>query len=242
MAASILVVEDDCTNRALICKALRKEGYQTVEASDGAQALKLLCVGRFDLVITDFVMPKLNGLKLAEELHSVHPRIPIILMTGHLSVTKGKAIIDGAAEILPKPFELAVLRSTIQRLLLDSSGADTGVLSGVGAQMLLRDHPLMSRYGVPNWPPVWTWVDRREIDGPANKFLKGEVGTLIWVGLTGIEPPDRCYLYIDHEGSTYLGCLLFDDHTFCRYVAKLLESYSNRPIAEIGSIDLARTL
>jgi CheY-like chemotaxis protein len=132
-----LVVEDDSTNRALICKALRKEGYQTVEASDGAQALKLLCVGRFDLVITDFVMPKLNGLKLIEELPSIHPRIPIILMTGHLSVTKGKTILDGAAEILPKPFGLAVLRSTIQRLLRDSSGADTGALSGVGAEMLL---------------------------------------------------------------------------------------------------------
>jgi hypothetical protein len=103
--------------------------------------------------------------------------------------------------------------------------------------MLLRDHPLMSRYGVPNWPPVWTWVD-----GPENKFPKGEVGILIWVSLTGIQPHDRCYLYINHEASSYLGCLLFDDPAFCRHVAKLLESYCNRPIAEIGSIDLTHTL
>jgi hypothetical protein len=103
--------------------------------------------------------------------------------------------------------------------------------------MLLRDHPLMSRYGVPSWPPVWTWVD-----GPENKFPKGEVGTLKWVGLSGIQPTDRCYLYIEHQGATYLGCLLFDDHAFCRYVANLLESYCNRPIAEIGSLDLSHTL
>jgi CheY-like chemotaxis protein len=231
MAASILVVEDDSTNRALICKALREEGYQTVEASDGAQALKLLCVRRFDLVITDFVMPKLNGLKFVEELHSVHPRIPIILMTGHLSVTKGKAILDGAAEILPKPFGLAVLRSTIQRLLRDSFGADTGA----GAGMLLRDHPLMSRYGVPNWPPVWTWVNGPKVDGPENKFLKGEVGILRWVGLTGNQPPDRCYLLIDHEGSSYMGCLLFDDYEFCRYLAKLLESTAIVPLLRLGA-------
>jgi len=108
--------------------------------------------------------------------------------------------------------------------------------------MVLRDHPLMSRYGVPSWPPVWTWVNGPEIDGPANKSLKGEVGILKWVGLTGIQPSDRCYLYIDHEASSYLGCLLFDDPTFCRYIAKLLEGYCNRPIAEIGSIDLAHTL
>jgi hypothetical protein len=55
--------------------------------------------------------------------------------------------------------------------------------------MLLRNHPLMSRYGLPNWPPVWTWVD-----GLENKFPKGEVGTLKGVGLSGIQPPDRCYL------------------------------------------------
>jgi hypothetical protein len=103
--------------------------------------------------------------------------------------------------------------------------------------MLLRDHPLMSRHGVPNWPPVWTWVD-----GLENNFPKGEVGILKWVGLTGIEPPDRCYLLIYHDESSYMGCLLFDDHAFCRYMAKLLESYCNRPISEIGSLDLSHTL
>jgi hypothetical protein len=108
--------------------------------------------------------------------------------------------------------------------------------------MLLRDHPLMSRHGVPNWPPVWTWVNGPEVDGPENKSLRSEVGILRWVGLSALQPPDRCYLYIDHEQSSYLGCLLFDDRAFCRYIAKLLESYCNRPIAEIGSIDLAHTL
>jgi hypothetical protein len=103
--------------------------------------------------------------------------------------------------------------------------------------MLLRDHPLMSRYGVPNWPPVWTWVD-----GPENKFPKGEVGILKWVGLTGIQPTDRCYLYIEHQESTYLGCLLFDDQAFCRHVAKFLEGYCDHPISEIGSLDLSYTL
>jgi hypothetical protein len=82
--------------------------------------------------------------------------------------------------------------------------------------MLLRDHPLRSRHGVPSWPPVWTWVNGPKLDGPENKFPKGEVGTLIWVGLTALQPADRCYLYIDHEGSSYLGCLLFDDDKFCR--------------------------
>jgi hypothetical protein len=45
-----------------------------------------------------------------------------------------------------------------------------------------------------------------------------------------------------HEGSSYMGCLLFDDPAFCRHIAKLLDSSRNRPIAEIGSIDLSHSL
>jgi CheY-like chemotaxis protein len=67
MAANILVVEDDRLNRQLISKVLRREGYQVVEACDGEHALEILQMLPFDLVITDFMMPKLNGLKLVKQ-------------------------------------------------------------------------------------------------------------------------------------------------------------------------------
>ena len=117
MAANVLVVEDDHLNRNLICKVLRKEGHQVVEAHDRAEALELLYAQRFDLVITDFVMPRLNGLKFVQQLHPLQPRLPIIFITGYLSAISGKAILDNVAEVIPKPFELDVLRSTVQRLL-----------------------------------------------------------------------------------------------------------------------------
>jgi two-component system, cell cycle sensor histidine kinase and response regulator CckA len=82
--------------------------------------LEILQALTFDLVVTDFVMPKLNGLKFVEELHSLHPRLPILFITGYLSVISGRTILDDVAEILPKPFELSVLRSTVQRLLINS--------------------------------------------------------------------------------------------------------------------------
>jgi CheY-like chemotaxis protein len=117
MAANILLVEDDLLNRDLICKVLRKEGHRVVEACDGAIALEILQVLPFDLVITDFMMPKLNGIEFVEHLHSLQPRIPIIFITGFLSVLSGKTILDDVAEVLAKPFELDVLRSTVHRLL-----------------------------------------------------------------------------------------------------------------------------
>lgn len=105
MAMSILVVEDDFLNRKLLCTVLRKEGHGVVEACDGAQALELLEMQRFDLMITDFVMPKVNGLKLVEQVHSLRPRLAIIFITGYLARSSAKAILDDAGEVLLKPFE-----------------------------------------------------------------------------------------------------------------------------------------
>jgi CheY-like chemotaxis protein len=117
MAATILVVEDDRLNRELISKVLRQEGYQVLEACDGDIALIMLQALRCDLVITDFLMPMLNGIEFVEVLHSLQPRMPIIFITGYLSAISDKKIVDEVAEILGKPFELDVLRSSVRRLL-----------------------------------------------------------------------------------------------------------------------------
>jgi CheY-like chemotaxis protein len=117
MAQNILVVEDDRLNRELLSKVLRQEGYQVVEACDGEIALKILQVLPCDLVITDFLMPMLNGIEFVEQLRSLQPQMPIIFITGYLSAISDKKIVDEVAEILAKPFELNVLRSSVRRLL-----------------------------------------------------------------------------------------------------------------------------
>jgi hypothetical protein len=91
--------------------------------------------------------------------------------------------------------------------------------------------------GVRSWPPTWTWTG-----GAQNIHPYGEAGILREVLLSNINPADRCFLYISYEGSQYVGCLLIEDHTFCYQIVKLLHSCCNRPIAEIGSLDLTHTL
>jgi hypothetical protein len=102
--------------------------------------------------------------------------------------------------------------------------------------MLLRDHPLLSYHDTPSWPPAWTWVA-----GPANQHQCGEIGILKAVARSNIEPTDRCFLYIDYEGSSYIGCLPCD-HAFCGQLVEVLEANRNKPIADIGSLDLTFTL
>ena len=91
----------------------------------------------------------------------------------------------------------------------------------------------MSRRGVSNWPPVWIWIDRQR-----DKGLQGEIGILKAVLPSKIKPEDRCLLLISHQGSEYLGCLLFNDRAFCRHITGVLHFCRHRSIAEIGSIDL----
>jgi CheY-like chemotaxis protein len=117
MAQNILVVEDDRLNRELLSKVLRQEGYQVLEACDGDIALKILQVLPCDLVITDFLMPMLNGIEFVDQLRSLQPQMPVILITGYLSAISDKKIVDDVAEILVKPFEPSVLRSSVHRVL-----------------------------------------------------------------------------------------------------------------------------
>jgi CheY-like chemotaxis protein len=117
MAQNILVVEDDRLNRELLSKVLRQEGYQVLEACDGDIALKILQVLPCDLVITDFLMPMLNGIEFVDQLRSLQPQMPVIFITGYLSAISDKKIVDEVAEILAKPFEPSVLRSSVRRLL-----------------------------------------------------------------------------------------------------------------------------
>ena len=102
--------------------------------------------------------------------------------------------------------------------------------------MLLRNHPLMRYSGIASWPPAWTWIG-----GGEKKRPRGEIGILRSVARPADQPADRCFLYIDHQGSSYVGCLLIDDQAFCSQIVTLLRDCLDRPIAKIASLDLSQT-
>jgi hypothetical protein len=95
----------------------------------------------------------------------------------------------------------------------------------------------MTYRGLPNWRPVWLWKD-----GLNKKTVRGEIGVLRTVTTAKNHPSDSCVLEIEHEGLLYVGCLLFDDLAFCGEITKLLRDCCNRPIVDIGSLDVSYTL
>jgi DNA-binding NtrC family response regulator len=125
MTATTLVVEDDRLIRDLVCNPLHRDGHQVLEACDGAIPLEIVSNATMDLVITDFVMPKLDGIKFIEQVHSFQPRIPIILITGCPTPLSSTIKLDAMAVVLAKPFEFDALRSTVRRLLNSTSHTTT---------------------------------------------------------------------------------------------------------------------
>jgi DNA-binding NtrC family response regulator len=117
-SARVLVVEDESITRTSMCDLLRTQGYEVEEARDGAQAVELFENQRFDLVITDLVMPQLNGFKLIARVHSISPATPVILITAYLSKDSGKAILQGSAEFIGKPIDSDALLAAVKHLLV----------------------------------------------------------------------------------------------------------------------------
>lgn len=117
---TILVVEDEEMVRALICRILEQHGYKVLAAGDGGEAL-LICQrhpGTIHLMVTDVVMPKMNGRELAEHLASLHPEIKVLYMSGYAEdVVVNRGALDSAASFLQKPFKPMLLVQKVREIL-----------------------------------------------------------------------------------------------------------------------------
>jgi DNA-binding NtrC family response regulator len=117
MGEKILVVDDEPVLRKFICEVLQRAGgYDVDQASDGFQAVAILKNRRFDLVITDFVMPRMDGVKLLEHVRAMSPQIPVIFITAYLSRESAKTAFPGI-ECIIKPFGIDDLLSVVRRCL-----------------------------------------------------------------------------------------------------------------------------
>ena len=120
----ILVVEDEKDVRRATCRTLRELGYRVHEAGDGAEALDLLKrEPAIALVLTDMVMPKMNGHELAEAVARRHPQVKVLGTTGYDRTRAQGGKADAALPILAKPFTESDLARAVRRQLDGPEGA-----------------------------------------------------------------------------------------------------------------------
>jgi two-component system, cell cycle response regulator CpdR len=114
----ILLADDEDGVRAFVARALESFGHEVVAVSDGGAALAALSEGRFDLLVTDIVMPVMDGIALALKASADWPDMPILMMTGYAHERQRAHNLDDLIfEVLDKPFGLAQLREAVARAL-----------------------------------------------------------------------------------------------------------------------------
>lgn len=119
--AKILLAEDDASIRGFVTAALEKAGHQVTVCVDGTEALSALESDiRYDLLLTDIVMPGLDGIELSGRATKLHPNLKVIFITGFAAMATGQSDIrNPQMRVVSKPFHLAKLIEEVSRVLQD---------------------------------------------------------------------------------------------------------------------------
>ncbi len=114
----ILLAEDDESMRGFLARALQKAGHDVVALPDGSAAYERLTSEPFDLLLTDIVMPEMDGIELARRASDLDPNLKIMFITGFAGVALNTTQAGTQdAKVLSKPFHLRELVGEVERVL-----------------------------------------------------------------------------------------------------------------------------
>jgi two-component system response regulator PilR (NtrC family) len=174
--ARILVVDDDKGIQDVLEIMLTRAGYQVATADDGASALEFIRKKKFDLVITDLKMPRMDGIDLLKGIKETVPGTAVILLTAFASgETALAAMRGGAHDYVEKNFDvdelLAIVRDALEKKEIDQQEHAVGIAEGDDARafgsMVGRSKEMQKVYS----------LIRKVADTPANVLILGESGT-----------------------------------------------------------------
>ena len=115
---SLLIVDDDIAHRTML-RILLDWQYEIYEADDGAEAVEAVSERYFDLILMDIRMSGVSGIEALDQIKSLRPEIPVVMMTAYFSVDIAAQVRNrGASDCLGKPFDFDELKQTLEREIL----------------------------------------------------------------------------------------------------------------------------
>ena len=121
--ARILLAEDDAAMRTYLERALHNAGFAVDSVDRGTAALPLLEDNHYDLLLSDIVMPEMDGIELAQKCNEMSPDTKVMFITGFAAVTLKASREQPQAKVLSKPFHLKDLVLEVERVLGDRLSA-----------------------------------------------------------------------------------------------------------------------
>jgi two-component system nitrogen regulation response regulator NtrX len=118
MKKNILIAEDDKNIARLIKEIVERKGHTAAITADGDEAFKVFCSIKFDLIITDLKMPKVDGMRFIQQVREKNKKVPIIIVTGYGS-EKNRTLAEGFGvfKILSKPCSILDITLAIEQAL-----------------------------------------------------------------------------------------------------------------------------
>src|SRR5438105_1660253 len=176
MADRVLVVDDEQSLRKVLAATLQREGYEVTVCSNGEEAIAALDRDGADVVVTDLVMPKMDGLSLLRKVVARHPDVPVIVVTAHGRVDSAvEAMKAGAFDFVSKPFENAELKAIIAKAARQSD---------LNARNVVPDDAPRGEYrryteiiGKGQRMAEITQIIGKVKDAPSTVLIQGESGT-----------------------------------------------------------------
>ena len=128
----LLIVEDEDDMREALCCGLRKRGYAVDSSGDGAEAVQLCYINRYDLVVLDLNLPGMDGMEVLRHIQSLENHTKVLILSARSELTDKIAGLDsGASDYLTKPFHFQELEARIRMLLRRSfTQADAALMWG----------------------------------------------------------------------------------------------------------------
>lgn len=178
---TVMVVEDDAPLRKMMCAFLGMNGYRTVPAANGDEALDAICKVMPDLVIADIMMPVMNGFDLTEELRSMYPLLPIMLVTARDSIEdKRIGFSKGADDYLTKPIDLDEMMLHVGALLRRAQAMTSHRLQ-IGETVLDHDTLTITRGDTElTLPKKEFYLLFRLLSSPRQIFTRRQLMDEIW--------------------------------------------------------------
>ena len=119
----ILLAEDDDAMRQYITRALQNAGFEVAAVDRGTAAIPLIEQHHFDLLLSDIVMPEMDGIELAQKCSEISPETRVMFITGFAAVTMKASQQQPAAKVLSKPFHLKDLVMEVERMFAEDMTA-----------------------------------------------------------------------------------------------------------------------
>ena len=114
----ILIIDDERSIRNTLKEILTYEGFEVSEAQDGMEGLKAVEKGKFDVILCDIKMPKMDGIEVLEKIQELAPETPVVIVSGHGNIdTAVEAIKKGAFDYIAKPLDLNRTLVTIRNAM-----------------------------------------------------------------------------------------------------------------------------